>query len=291
MVQIIANSMLAAAIVLLLGLGFGLIYRIGGFFHVAHGAVFTAGAYGLFFATHVLGFRLLIAAPIAVVLSALLGAAMDLVVHRPLRRRNAAPVLHLIASLGLYVATTNGFALFFGDQTLTIRGSAISEGLIVLGARLTPIQVVTIAIAVVVTALAIILEERTDAGLRYRAVATDPHLATATGVPVDSVLSGSFLMGSAVAGLAGVLVTLDGDIRPTMGLGPLLLAVVAVVIGGVGSIRGLVLGAILIVAIENAVGWYLGLHWREAATFAVLILFLIFRPRGFLGTSLAEGMG
>jgi len=289
MPQLIANTALAAAIVLLLGLGFGLIYRVGRFFHVAHGAVFTAGAYGLFLVVHVLGISLPVAIPIAVVLSGVLGAAIDRAVHRPLRKRNATPAVHLIASLGLYIATTNAFALGFGDQTLTIRGPAISEGLSVLGARLTPIQLVTIALSVVITALAVVLEHRTDSGLRYRAVVTDSALATATGVPVDAVLSGSFLVGSSVAGLAGVLVALDVDLRPTMGLGPLLLAVVAVVVGGVGSSRGLVLGAVLIAAVQNTVGWFLGQHWREPAAFAVLVLFLLFRPRGFLGPRPAGG--
>jgi branched-chain amino acid transport system permease protein len=288
MTQLMANTVLAAAVVVLLGLGFGLIYRISHFFHVAHGAVFTAGAYGLYLLVHVLGVGLFIAIPITVALSALLGASIDRVIHRPLRRRKATPVVHLIASLGLYTGLTNVFALCFGDQTLTIRGMEIHEGMSFLGAHLTPIQQVTIAAASVIVALVVILEQRTNAGLRYRAVATDPTLAVASGVPVDTVLSRSFVLGSAIAGIAGVLVGLDVDIRPNMGLGPLLLAVVAVVIGGVGSIPGLVLGAILITVIQNIVGWYLGQQWRESAAFALLVLFLLFRPRGIQGTQLAE---
>lgn len=282
--QFLANTLLAAAIIILLGQGFALIYRISSFFHIAHGAVFTTAAYTLYALVELLSFNLIFATLIAVALASLLGAAIEGLIHRPLRKRNATPVVHLIASLGLYVATTNALALFFGDQTLRIYRHDVSEGISILGAHLTPVQLMTISAAVLVTAILAAVEYRTDAGLRYRAIESDTILARATGVRVDAVLSGSFFVGSAIAGLAGVLVALDIDVRPTMGFGPLLLAVVAVIVGGLSSTKGLVLAAVLITTIQNIIGWHLGQHWGEPAAFILLLVFLAFRPRGIFGS-------
>ncbi len=289
MPQLIANTVLAAALIVLLGLGFSLIYRVGRFFHIAHGAVLTVGAYCLFSLVEKFNVSELVAIPLAVIASALIGGAIDAAIHSPLRRRQATPVVHLIASLGLYIATTNILALAFGDQTLSLRGQTVSEGLDVLGARLTQVQLATIAAAVLATVLAAAIVQRTNGGLRYRAVATNADLAAATGVPVDLVIAEAFVAGSAIAGIAGVCLALDVDARPTMGLGPLLLAVVAVVVGGAGSIRGLVVGAAIIATVQSVAGWYLGQHWREPVVFALLVVFLVARPRGLLGSPAMTG--
>lgn len=289
MAQLIANSVLSAALILLLGLGFSLIYRVGRFFHVAHGAVFTAGAYCLYVLVDVLDMSKFLAIPLVVAASSLFGVALYLAVHRPLHKRQATPVVHLVASLGLYIAITNILALAFGDQTLTLHRPTVTEGLDINGARLTPIQLAIIAITVSASIAITWIVGSTKAGLQYRAVATDQELATASGVRVELVVAGAFAAGSAIAGLAGLLVALDVDVRPTMGLGPLLLSVVAVIVGGQGSLRGLILGAALIAAVQSITGWYLGQHWREPAVFALLVLFLAMRPRGLVASTTVAG--
>jgi branched-chain amino acid transport system permease protein len=285
MAQLLANTALSAALILLLGLGFSLIYRVARFFHVAHGAVFTLGAYGFYLLVEILDVSEFLAIPLVVVTCSLSGIALYIAVHRPLDKRQATPVVHLVASLGLYIAITNILALTFGDQTLTLLRPTITEGLDIYGARLTPIQLATIAIAISTTVLIAWIIDSTNGGLRYRAVATDKELSIASGVRVEWVIAGAFAGGSAIAGLAGLLVASDVDVRPTMGLGPLLLSVVGVIVGGQGSIRGLILGAALIATIQSITGWYLGQHWREPAVFALLVLFLVMRPQGLVASA------
>lgn len=288
MPQFIANTVLVAATILLVGLGFGLIYRITRFFHIAHGAVFTVGAYSLYVLNTALHLDLALAVPVAVAVAALVGLAIDRAVHLPLRRRDATSVVHLIASLGLYVAATNLLSLGFGGQTLTLRRGQVAEGISLLGARLTPIQLTIICCSVAAVILTVLLGRLTNSGLFYRAVATDSDLARVTGIEVDTVISGSFLFGSALVGLAGALMALDVDLRPTMGLSPLLLAVVAVIVGGPGSTGGLLVGALLISTIQGGVGWAFGQEWREPAAFAALLVFLVLRPRGVRGVTVTE---
>lgn len=289
MAQIIANFLLAASHYLLLGLGFLLIYRVGGFFHVAHGAVFTLGAYGLYLFAGIHKIGLWWAMPLAVLGTALVGLAIGVGIHRPLRQREATPVIHLIASLGIYIAMTNILAIFFGDQSLTLHDTYFPEGMLILGAHLTLVQMFTIVTAGSTTLLVAVLLNYTSMGILYRAVVTDRELAVASGLPVEGIINGAFMVGSAIASVAGMLVAMDIDVRPTMGLSPLLLAVVAVIVGGLRNLWGVVGGAILIAIVESVASWFLSQHWKDTTVFVLLILFLLVRPQGLAGHSGNKG--
>ena len=286
--QLVANAAISAAIILLVGVGFALIYRVGRFFHFAHGAAFTAGAYMNLVFFRVFGLPQPLSATLSVLTCIALGCTMELAVYRPLRKRSASGVVQLVASLGLYILLTSLISLAFGDQTESVRSATIAKGVSVAGARLTDIQITIIACAAVVASMVAYVLRYTKAGREFRAVASDPELAAITGVRPDRVILGAFAVGSGLAGIAGILVSLDVDMRPTMGLLPLLSAVVAVLVGGVGRVLGLVMGAILIASAQNVGGWYLGQQWREPVVFVVLLGFLFVRPEGVMGKKLTK---
>ena len=288
LIQLLLNGILTASIYSLIGLGFALIYNTTRFFHFAHGAVYTAGAYMVYAFNIKLGIPLAVSLPFAVIGSALLGILMELVVYRPLRRREANPLILLIASLGMYIVLQNLISLFFGDDTKTVRSGVVKEGINVLGAYITPVQISIIVVSALLVITTWLILTRTKTGKLMRAVANDPWLAEASGIDSDRVILATFAIGSALAGFAGILVSLDIDMTPTMGMNALMMGVVAVIVGGVGSIPGVVLGALLLGMAQHLGVWKISSQWQDAIAFVVLLTFLIFRPQGFLGKKISK---
>ena len=116
-----------------------------------------------------------------------------------------------------------------------------------------------------------------------RAVANDAQLFDISGLNSDRVIFWTFAIGSGLAGIAGILISFALDMTPTMGMNALLMGVVAVIIGGVGNLPGVVLGTLLLALAQHIGLWYLSSQWQDAIAFVILLLFLIFRPQGFLG--------
>lgn len=189
----------------------------------------------------------------------------------------------LLASLGIYIVLQNTISLIFGDDTKSIRSGEVREGLEILGARITPIQIAIICTSIVLVIATAIFLQRTKIGKATRAVANDPELANISGIDSDRVILYTFAIGSALAGIAGILVALDVDMTPTMGMNALMMGVVAMIIGGVGSIPGVALGALLLGFAQNFGVWYISSQWQDAIAFGILLIFLLFRPQGFLG--------
>lgn len=310
---LLVNSLIAAAVYALLALSFSLIYSTTRFFHFAHGAVYIVGAYGAYavinwfrsnaawIAGDVMGGSIggstaaavpwwahLIAIVVAIGVAALLGALMELLIYRPLRRRQAAAVVLLIASMGVYIVLQNAISAFFGDDTKTIRTWPVREGLNVLGARITPVQLIIIASAIVLFIATILVLKYTRAGAAMRALSANPELARVVGMDSDRVILWTFVAGSALCGAAGVLISLDIDMTPTMGLNALLMGVVAAIVGGIGSLPGAAVGALLLALAQHLGVWKLPSQWQDAIAFAILLLFLLFRPAGVFGTRLRK---
>jgi branched-subunit amino acid ABC-type transport system permease component len=147
------------------------------------------------------------------------------------------------------------------------------------------VQIWTVAVTVVLLGTVLFLLRKSRFGRATRAIAGDPVLARACGTNVEGVVLAVFAVGSALAAVAGALVAMDIDMTPTMGLAPLMLAVVATVIGGVGRLSGIVFGALLLAALQQATGWFLQSQWTEVVAFTVLFAFLCVRPAGLAGWS------
>jgi len=286
--QVMLNAIVSASVILMVGVGFALVFRTARFFHFAHGIFFTIGAYLAFLFKAILGLPLALSALLAAGGAACLGALVELAVYRPLRTKRASPLVLLLASLGVYVVLQNAVSLAFGDDTKSIRSGTVSEGFEVLGARITPIQATTVCASVVLVGVLVCLMRGTRFGKAMRAVADDPELARISGIASDRVLLLTVAAASALAGVAGVLVALDVDMTPTMGMNALMLSVVAVVVGGGRTITGVMLGAILLGFAQHLAAWTLGARWQEATALLVLLAFLLVKPHGFLGATAAK---
>jgi branched-chain amino acid transport system permease protein len=288
MMQILANALVSAAGYLLVGVGFSLIYTSTRFFHFAHGIVLTAGAYVTFILKVWSGFPLSISIFGGIIASTLLGIGMEWNIYRPLRRRNASPVILLLASLGIYASLQALISLTFGSGTKTFRSGVVPTGLLITGMRVTGPQIAIIVISGACCLVVWLLLRYIRVGKMIRAVACDPDLAEVFGLNRDYIIRVVFLIGSALAGIAGVLLTYDADMTPMMGFRVLLMGMVAVIIGGIGEIPGIALGALLLGLAQHLTAWWFSSRWQDAIVFVILILFLLVRPQGFLGKPLRK---
>jgi len=281
--QYILNGLFTSAVVVLIALGFNIIYSTTRFFHFAHGIVFTAAAYFVYAFYILLKLPFTLSVGLAILLSAGLGCLIDRAVYRPLRQRKSSSLVLLLASLGVYIVLQNLISLFFGDDTKSIRSGVVKEGLNVFGARITPIQITIIVVSIVLMIGLVLLLKRTKLGKAIRAVSGDPELANICGINSERIILYVFAIGSALAGVAGILVSLDVDMNPTMGMRFLMMGMVAVIIGGVGSITGTALGALLLGMAQHLGVWKISSQWQDAIAFVILLIFLLFKPEGFLG--------
>jgi branched-chain amino acid transport system permease protein len=283
--QLIVNALIAGAVYTLVGTGFAMIYWCARFFNFAHASVYTMAAYTVFALTRILSLPFSIAMFAAIVVAAGFGASLELFVYRPLRRRHTSALGLLLASLGIMVTVQNVIALVFGDDVKSIRTSLIRVGYAIGDARITAIQTYLIVSAAILSILLWLVLYRTKTGRSFRAVTNDAELARIVGIDSDRVVLWTFSIGSAFAGVAGILVALDTDLSPTMGTRVLLMAVVAVIIGGEGRILGVVLGGLLVGITQQFGVLKLDTQWQDAIVFVLLIIFLLLRPQGFLGKS------
>lgn len=286
MIQVLFNSFASAGVILLVALGFNLIYSAARFFHFAHGAVLTSGAYFMFLFYIWGGLPFWSSLLLAVLVTALLGWGLDHTVYRELRRRKSSPLVQLLASLGLYIMLQNLISLLFGDSTRSLRGGIVRSGIDIWGARLTSIQLWIIFTSLLLVLLLVLLLRQTWLGKAIRAVADDPELANICGIDSDRVLGMVFTIGSALAGVAGILIALDVDMNPTMGMRAMMMGVVAVLVGGIGSIRGTAFGAMMLGLTQQTAAWFLSAQWQDTITFLILLIILVIKPEGFQGSKL-----
>lgn len=282
LLQLLANGFVNGCLYALLALSYALIYNTTRTFHVAHGAVYTIGSYFGYVFLILLGWPLPAAIVLAVLLSAVVGVATEFIVYAPLVRRKASLLVALLSSLGLYVALVNFVALVFGNETKLLRPGV--EKIHQIGpVTLTRIQLAEVITAAVLLPAIVLLLKHTAFGKSIRAVRDNPTLATVLGMNVAGVRLRVFALGSALAGLTAVLAALDVGINPQMGMPALLSAAVALIVGGIGTFEGPIIGGFLLGLLQSLIVWQISAHWTDAITFAVLIVFLLFRPWGLVG--------
>lgn len=285
--QILINILFSCIIYLIISTSFLIIYQTSKFFNIAHAIIITSGAYITFLFTK-LTFPILLAIPFAVCVSILLGLSTEQFIFKSLRKRNSHSFVLLIVSLGLYIILQNIISLIGGDDTKSIRTGEIKAGNEILGAHITDIQIITIAVSLLFFIGTILFLNKTKLGKQMRAVSSNEELSKIFGINSDNIVLWSFGIGSSLAAIAGILVALDTDMTPTMGFNLLLYGIVAMIIGGVGSTWGLIGGAFLLAAAQHLGAYYIDSKWMDAIAYIILILFLIWKPLGFSGRRLKK---
>ncbi|MGD0784859.1 MAG: branched-chain amino acid ABC transporter permease [Sedimentisphaerales bacterium] len=281
-VQLLINGIIAGGIYILIALGFTIIYRTVKFFHFAHGMVYAIGAYVAYTFAISLGINIAISFFLAIIVSAIAGVLIDRLVYKPLRKHKAPNLVFLIASFGVFIFIQNLLQLIYSAQILTIRTGPVKEGRHFLGAVITDIQIMILIVSVCLCVALWLFIQKTKLGKAMRAVADDPMAASIVGINPENIILAAFAIGSALAGAAGILISLETNIEPTMGMNAILKGIIASIIGGIGSIPGAMLGGLFLGLAENLGIWKISAGWKDCIAFVILIVFLLLRPGGIM---------
>ncbi len=268
----------------MVALGFNLIYSTARFFDLGYGALTAVGGYAVFFFYKELNLNIYLAIVLGALLTGILGFLIEKLVYKKLRSRKASGVVLLLASLGVLTVVQAIIAILFSSQFQTLsKNTGSYSSFQIFGGVITHTQSIIFLGGLCVMAFLIVLFKYSMFGKAVRAVSDDEEVSRIVGINSEKVIGKVFLIGGIIAGLSGISVGFDTGIDPTMGLSLLLKGVVACIIGGIGNIYGGVLGALFLGFIENYGVWYFSGEWKDAIAFAVLIIFLLVRPRGILG--------
>ncbi|GAD05782.1 inner-membrane translocator [Porphyromonas crevioricanis JCM 15906] len=273
---------------ILIALSFRGLYYILSFFHIAHAVSLTLAAYMVYTASVLWGGSLWLAVPLAIAVVVLLMLGINQWVYRPLKRHGLESWQMMIASLGLYVVLQNVISMIWGDSTLSFRTWEIKVGHEFMGAYITDVQIITIMSSVILLFLSHLFMQRTSIGRQIKAVASNPELSRVLGISETKAIAWSVGIGTGLAACAGILIAADIDMTPTMGFNWLLYGVVAMIIGGMGRMRYLLLGALLLATAQHLSAYYIDSKWMNATAYIILIVFLYFRPYGFSGKQLKK---
>lgn len=288
MVQIILNIIVSISIYVLIALSFVVIYYPTKFFNIAHAAIIAIPAYFTYCFTQQLGLSLWIAIPLSISLAVAIGLLSELCVYHPLRRRKASSMMLLVTSIGLYTLLQNCISMFWGDNIKSIRVEDTKVGHQFLGAYITDIQIATILVCIAIFVGYVLFQKYHKIGRNIRAVSSNPELSNVLGIDSKRIILWASVIASVIAGITGILVVFDTDMTPTMGFNLLLYGVVSMIIGGIGSIGGLIGGALLLAAAQHLSAFYIGSQWMDAIAYFILILFLLLNPFGFSGKRLKQ---
>jgi branched-chain amino acid transport system permease protein len=287
-IQILANIIISFAVYLLVLTSFSLIYYPVKIFHIAHASVMTMSAYCVYIFTHIFLLPYSFSISAGIIFSSFAGAIVELLIYRPMRKKNLPVLSYLIVSLGIYIVLQNLISLFFGDETKVIGGAEISHSFLIFGAYITYVQILIIFLSLSLFIFLHLFFRFTATGKSVRAVSSNPELCNIYGISSNKIILIAFAIGSALAGVAGILSAMDTNMTPTFGFNLLLYGVVAMIIGGVGSTRGLLAGSLLVATAQHLAAFYLDTKWMDAVTYIILILFLIWKPLGFSGNRLKK---
>lgn len=278
--QTLVNGVAAGSIYGLLALSLVLIIQSAGFVHFAIGGLVAMSAIVGYALTKKIGWPAPLGWSTAILFTGLVSGAMELGVFRPLRKRQSGSVSIMIASLGLLAAFEGILSLAFGYEPLIMRLGAIKEGIAFGNVRLTPLQIASIASAVIVGVTVWLCLRFTAAGKYLRAMAGDPVLAEIIGIPVGKMTLIAAIICGALAGWAGILTGLEQEATPTMGFRPLLIGVAGMVIGGTGRLSAAFFGAWLLGVTQQIARETLGGGWPDEILFGLLVVVLLIRPEG-----------
>lgn len=277
LIQQILNGVVVGSGYVLVALGLTLIFGVLGLPNLAHGETYMGGAFVTYTLVSVVGWNYWVAIPVGMAAGAAIGIIVYEVAFRPLEK--AAEVTLFISALAVATILGQLAVLIFGTGSRVI-GTPV-EGIVRLGGvTVTKFSIVILALVLVATVLLWMILHRTWFGRSMRALSQNRMAAELMGVNVRVVAYGTFALGSAVAALAGGVLGGIFPIFPTMGLEPVMKAFIVIVLGGVGSIPGVVVGGLLLGIVESLGAGYLSSDYRDPIAFGILVFVLALWPTG-----------
>jgi branched-chain amino acid transport system permease protein len=281
------NAVSLGGVYALFALGFTLVFGVLGVVNLAHGAVFMLGAYSALQAVVILQLPLPAAILIAMLITGAIGWLLDKLIFAPLRARQAPHLAPMIATIGFAIALNSSIEGFFGAQNLRFPLETLPvQTLSIAGAQITWLELEIVVLAFVLMGVLLWGLRRTRIGCALRGLAESPRAAAFLGINVEGLLRLTSVIAALLGGAAGVLIALyTNAVFPLMGQPMLHKGIAVVILGGMGDMRGALLGGFFLGFAEVFSVAYIGSTMRDAVAFGLLFAILLFRPHGLFGTA------
>lgn len=280
--ELLVQGLIYGCMYAIVAVGLTLVYGLLRILHVAHAGLFALGGYLGLIITNSTG-SLILAMPLAAAMVGIVGMGIYRLCYQPILHR--PPYVALIASIGLFIALEEIFRLIFGPYGLTYTTPPLQSMIQLGNIQLRAVDATLVLVSVTMLGGLSFLAQKTRIGIAWRATVDDPAMAESFGVSVIKVRYLNFFIGSGLAAVAGIFVSLMSNlVEPTMGGVPSYKALAIIVLGGLGNVGGTLIAALLLGVIEAFGTIYIGDYLdRDAIAFAFLILILMVRPQGLLG--------
>lgn len=280
--QQVINGLSIGSIYALMAVGYSLVYSIMNFSNFAHGGVIMIGSYIGFFAMTVAGVPFPAAFAAAALGAGLVAVVVEKAAYGPLRQRKAPFLYYIISAMGASMFLENIVLATIGPDFRTFPNVLGSKPFQLGALMIGRLDLAMFLISSVTLALLVYFIEKTKTGMAIRATSYSERASALMGVNTEKVIFIIFIIGGALAGIAGILFGMKYTVFPTMG-NITMKAFIAAVFGGLGSLPGAVLGAVLLGIIETMTSAYLSSTWRDLIAFGLLIFILVVRPSGLMG--------
>lgn len=283
--QQLINALSLGSVYALFALGFTLVFGVLGVINLSHGAVFMLGSYAALLVVEKFALPLWLGMLVAMLLTGVIGLVIDFLVLRPLRARNAPHLTPMIATIGVAILLTNLVQGVFGAENKRFPVGTIPEQSYTWGnLHVTAVQVGIVVISFVLMVVLLATMRRTQLGRALRAIAESPKAAYLLGINVEGLFYLTSFAAAALGGAAGVLVGLSFNaISPFMGQPMLHKGIAVIILGGMGDIRGAMIGGLFLGFAEVMSVAYISSDLRDAVAFGLLFLILLVRPSGMFG--------
>ncbi len=281
--QLIINGLIAGAIYALAASGFSLVYYVIKFQYFSHGAIMSISAYLFFAFLNRMGLNYLLSGFLVIIFAIIITLMTNWIVYLPLRKRKATPVILLIASISVLIFLNSLILAIFGSST-----KSISLGRAAKIFNLGVFTITSVQLSVIVTALILFLFlwyvlKKTKLGKSMRALADNKDAAQVVGINPEKVYNYTFALSAVFGAVGGVLLGLEQNLYPRMGVLIIIKGFISAVVGGLGSVPGSIIGGFFIGLVENLGIWFLPSGYKDVISFSVMLIFLLFRPQGMLG--------
>jgi len=277
--EILIFGAVTSAIYAMLAVGFTLIFGVARILNLAHGSFYALGAYGAYLLTTVFNIPLVVATPLVVLGVALFGMVVERVLIRPMRKSQLAV---LMISLAIALVVEQVLFLSFGSEYRNVP-SFIEQKYVVGGVDVAGQRLLTLLVAVVSVGGLYLFIQRTRLGSAILAISQDPEAAQYMGIPSDRIFGIVMALSAGLAALAGIMAGPFLSVQPSMHLLPIVKAFAIVVVGGLGSIPGSIVAALMLGYAETFVAYGISTAWTEIVSVAATLLMLVLRPAGFFG--------
>jgi len=283
LLQLFVNGIQVGILYALTAVGFSLIFGSTKIFHFAHGATFVIAAYIFQFFYGALGLHWIVGVIAAVMATVTFGLFLNRFVYVPIQRHEGSYFTIFVASFGSVIIVQNLTGIIFGRGFLVIdtplsRGVEVIDNLLV-----SPLLAIALLCAVVIFGGLHLVMTRSHIGIALRALSESPELVRTFGLSARRLSMYAFALGSSLVVPAAIFTGATSGLNPAIGYHVMLISLISTIVGGVGSIWGAAIVGLMIGIAENVALWQVGSQWSEAVSFAILFLFIIFRPSGLFG--------